>query len=175
MEPIWNKFLTTAQTMNWSMSDPSRGVTFQLPQFHMLESRMWRNFSPKRNDYVDAAFTRTVNGLKPAPEVLADLIELTLKGNAENGYCRIHHYELARHVYTKETAVFWDHVLERIESDDRADWEMPSDFSQKAKVIEDVFYATPLSEMAPHPESGSAAMMTALSRLQTLLKQLPAK
>jgi hypothetical protein len=99
--------------------------------------------------------------------------ELTLKGNAENSYCRSHHYELARHVYTKETAVFWDYVLGRIESGDRAEWEMPSDFSQKARVIEDAFYATPLSEMAPNSESGSTAMVSALNQLQTLLKQLP--
>lgn len=103
-----------------------------------------------------------VGGVTP---VLNPHTELTLKGNAENSYCRSHHYELARHVYTAETAAFWDYVLARLESDDRAEWPFPPELGEQAKRIQDTFYATPLSEMAPTASRGPAELAEVLRRL----------
>jgi hypothetical protein len=98
--------------------------------------------------------------------------ELTLKGNAENDYCRSHHYELARYVYRKELDVFWDHVLKRLESGDRVAWPSPPEFREQAKIIEDEFYATPLAQMAPQAKRGPREMADALGRLEALVGQL---
>ncbi|MFO7974149.1 MAG: alpha-N-acetylglucosaminidase TIM-barrel domain-containing protein [Candidatus Hydrogenedentota bacterium] len=98
--------------------------------------------------------------------------ELTLKGNAENEYCRSHHYELARHVYTREMEAFWDHVFARLESEDRSEWPFPPELGEQAKRIEDEFYVTPLVEMAPQSARGPAELAEALRRLQKLVGDL---
>ncbi len=110
-----------------------------------------------------------VGGVTPA---LNPHTELTLKGNAENSYCRSHHYELARHVYTAETAAFWDYVLARLESDGRAEWPFPPELGEQAKRIQDTFYATPLSEMAPTASRGPAELAEVLRRLAALVGAL---
>ena len=109
-----------------------------------------------------------LNGVSPTVNPHA---ELTLKGNAENEYCRSHHYELARHVYTKETDAFWDHVLARVESNDRTEWRFPPQLGELGKQIEDKFYATPLAEMAPESSRGPAELAEILRRLADLLNE----
>jgi len=274
MEPLWTLMLVISQSENWSMRDPSRNVTFSSPQFHMLTNTMWANLSAKRQDQVNAGYERMAACLRPAPEMLgalADLTEtacgnaqwrrdaldmgrttanraltatvlhagrmvhawrqqqadaasirqvaelnrelldalcgllaqsddfsmaaslrqleeakplggvlpalnphteLTLKGNAENEYCRSHHFELAYHVYRKELAAFWDYVLARVDSGERAEWPFPPEFTQQAKRIEDEFYATPLAEMAPQTPRGPVEMAEALRRLESLAAQV---
>ena len=60
--------------------------------------------------------------------------ELTLKSNAENSYCRSHHYELVRHVYRPELDAFWEWVLGRIESGDKTPWKRPAEFSRAGQA-----------------------------------------
>ena len=98
--------------------------------------------------------------------------ELTLKSNAENGYCRSHHYELVRHVYRPELDVFWEWVLGRIEAGDKTPWKRPAEFSARAKQIADKFYETPLAEMAPAPPREPAALAAALTRLGGSVREL---
>jgi hypothetical protein len=105
------------------------------------------------------------------PATLNPHSEQTLKGNAENHYCRGHHYELARYVYLKEAAVFWDYVLKRLESGQRAKWGRPPESAQRAKAIEDEFFATPLAEMAPKDPSSPAALARACRGLEDLVRQ----
>lgn len=98
--------------------------------------------------------------------------ELTLKSNAENGYCRSHHYELVRHVYRPELDAFWEWVLGRIESGDKTPWKRPAEFTARAKQIADKFYETPLTEMAPAPPREPAALAAVLTRLGGIVKVL---
>ncbi|MEA3365142.1 MAG: alpha-N-acetylglucosaminidase TIM-barrel domain-containing protein, partial [Candidatus Hydrogenedentes bacterium] len=273
MQPVWNAMLVVSQSENWSMRDPSWRVTFSAPQFHMLSSRMWRNFSADRQDIVTTGYKRMMASLEPAPQTieglaalveshyenvqwrrdaldmarttanralaatvlragqqvhawrqqqaevsairetaelnrqlldtLCDILaqsddfsmaaslerlgkveplggvsptlnphtELTLKGNAENEYCRSHHYELARHVYTKETNAFWEHLLAQLESDDRAEWPFPPDLGEQSKRIENEFYATPLAEMGPRNGRGPAEMAEILHGLAGIVRK----
>lgn len=97
--------------------------------------------------------------------------ELTLKSNAENSYCRSHHYELVRHVYRPELDAFWEWVLGRIEAGDKTPWKRPAEFATRAKQIADEFYETPLTEMAPAPQEPGALALT-LGRLSGLVKEL---
>ena len=106
------------------------------------------------DDFSMAASLRQLEEAKPLGGVLPALnphTELTLKGNAENEYCRSHHFELAYHVYRKELAAFWDYVLARVDSGERAEWPFPPEFTQQAKRIEDEFYATPLPNAPQTP------------------------
>lgn len=78
--------------------------------------------------------------------------EQTLKSNAENDYCRSHHYELVRHVYRPELEAYWKWVLGRVAAGDKSAWRRPVAFTVESKAIEDRFYATPLAAMAPAQE-----------------------
>jgi hypothetical protein len=98
--------------------------------------------------------------------------ELTLKSNAENDYCRSHHYELVRHVYRPELDVFWEWVLQRIDSGDKTSWRRPADFTRRGRQIVDKFYDTPLAAMAPTLPQKPAAVALALTRLGGLVKEL---
>lgn len=91
--------------------------------------------------------------------------EQTLKSNAENDYCRSHHYELVRHVYRPELDVYWAWVEKRLAANDRSPWRRPKEFTAEAKAIEDTFYATPLATMAPsqQPVGPLADVFTRLS------------
>jgi len=98
--------------------------------------------------------------------------EQTLKSNAENDYCRSHHYELVRHVYLPEHDVFWKWVLARVAAGDKSPWKRPASFTAEAKAIEDQFYARPLAEMAPQRPRSPAALAESLTRLADLISQV---
>lgn len=100
--------------------------------------------------------------------------EQTLKSNAENSYCRSHHYELVRHVYRRELDVYWKWVLSKIEADDKSPWKRPPEFAASARQIADAFYEQPLAELAP-AASDPAALAPALARLGELVNALLAK
>ena len=105
------------------------------------------------------------------PAMVNPHAELTLKANAENNYCRSHHYELVEHVYRPELEVYWDWVLKRIKSGDRSEWKRPQEFTEQKKIIQDRFYDTPLKEMAP-PEVRSADKLTEIiNELEELVGQ----
>ena len=101
--------------------------------------------------------------------------EQTLKGNAENNYCRRHHYELARYVYPKEAGVFWDYVLDRLESGQQQKWGRPLESAQKAKAIEDEFFATSLTDMAPRRARGAEEFAETFQHLEEVVRQYLAR
>jgi hypothetical protein len=96
--------------------------------------------------------------------------EQTLKSNAENDYCRSHHYELVRHVYQPEHEAYWAWVEKRLAAGDKAPWRRPAEFGPQAKAIQDKFYATPLSEMAPG--QARPALPETFTRLANLVREL---
>ncbi len=98
--------------------------------------------------------------------------EQTLKANAENDYCRSHHYELVEYVYRPELEAYWDWVLKRIKSDDRSEWKRPEEFSDKGKIIEDRFYETSLKAMAPTKIKNAKNFVAVLLQLNNQVNEL---
>jgi hypothetical protein len=96
--------------------------------------------------------------------------EQTLKSNAENDYCRSHHYELVRHAYRRELEVYWAWVLGRLASGDKTPWRRQATFGAEKKTIADCFYARPLAEMAPQPRE---PLSNTLARLRQSMLVLP--
>jgi hypothetical protein len=89
---------------------------------------------------------KPIEGMPPMVNPHAEQI---LKANAENNYCRSHHYELVEHVYRPELEVYWNWALKQIQSGNRSEWKRPQEFAEQEKIIEDRFYERPLKEMAP--------------------------
>jgi len=112
---------------------------------------------------------KELNGVKP---LLNPHTELTLKGNAENGYCRSHQYELVKYVYGPELNAYWAYVFKKISSGDRSQWKMPAEFGDQYKVIADKFYNTPLSAMAPALPRNPAKLEEILLRMEKLVNEL---
>jgi hypothetical protein len=106
------------------------------------------------------------------PPMVNPHAEQTLKANAENNYCRSHHYELVEHVYRPELEVYWDWVLKRIKSGDRTEWRRPQEFSEQEKIIEDRFYETSLKTMAPSKTRDAKSFSEVLSRLNSQVNEL---
>lgn len=112
---------------------------------------------------------REINGIQP---LLNPHTEQTLKGNAENGYCRSHQYEQVKYVYLPELEVYWNSVFSRIRSGDRSAWKKPADFSEQEKIIVDKFYETPLAEMAPDTIRNSKNMSDILLEMENHILKL---
>ena len=71
--------------------------------------------------------------------------EMTLKGNAENSYCRSYIYELYRAIYIPEAEVVCQHLATL------PDGEYPDSayLEEQEKSIRDRFYVTPLETYRP--------------------------
>lgn len=119
--------------------------------------------------YCRLARAKELGGVRP---VVNPHAEQTLKGNAENDYCRSHHYELVERVYRRELAAYWDWALKRLESNDRAPWRRPAEFTSQAKTIADSFYEVPLAQMSPAKRPDGALLGKELLRMQSLVKEL---
>ena len=112
---------------------------------------------------------KELNGVQP---MLNPHSEQTLKGNAENGYCRSHQYELLRYVYRPELTTYWNCVLKRIKSGDRTEWKRPAEFGEQEKIIVDRFYETSLAKMAPTMSRDSKNLSDILIRMEKLVNKL---
>jgi hypothetical protein len=98
--------------------------------------------------------------------------EQTLKGNAENSYCRSQQYELVQYVYRPELDAYWKWVFKRIKSGDRTEWKRPPEFGEQKKIIVDRFYETPLAKMAPSISRDVKSMSNILTKLEKLVNEL---
>jgi hypothetical protein len=98
--------------------------------------------------------------------------EQTLKGNAENAYCRSQQYELLQYVYRPELTTYWNWVLKRIKSGERTEWKCPAEFSEQEKIIVDRFYVTPLAKMAPTLSRNSRTLTDILTHEEKLINKL---
>lgn len=153
--------------------DIRRTIIARLIELHMarigLQARTWREGGSSEGllrelDIVRSLGRRFSDTLAESPEfslyqALEDLkrkhptnpnFEYTLKGNAENSYCRSHVYELSRYIYEPAFEVFAKWIKARVASGDRRPWvgtagERDVHFK---KIVED-FYSRPLAEMKP--------------------------
>lgn len=112
---------------------------------------------------------KELNGVQP---MLNPHTEQTLKGNAENGYCRSHQYELLQYVYRPELTVYWNCILKQIKSGNRTEWKRPAEFGEQEKIIVDRFYETPLAKMAPTIKRDSKNMSDILLNMEKLVNKL---
>jgi len=95
--------------------------------------------------------------------------EQTLKGNAENSYCRSYIFELFDHYYLPQLALYRQWVDNRVTSGDTQSRMKPAQPLPMQKTRED-FYAKPLAEMAPPSnDNPRAAYRTALESLADAL------
>jgi len=101
--------------------------------------------------------------------------EQTLKSNSENDYCRSHHYELVRGLYTPELESYWQWVLKKVEAGDRIPWKRPAEFDALSAALRDRWYATPLAQMAPTQARGAAELGALLRSLGGLVRELLAE
>lgn len=92
--------------------------------------------------------------------------EDTLKGNAENGYCRSYVYELFRGCYLPEFKAYRIWITEKITGNDCGIWRRDENLSSALKEIENRFYACPLREIAP--DTGKAAANLARNLLSAM-------
>lgn len=91
--------------------------------------------------------------------------EQTLKGNAENSYCRSYIFELFDHYYLPQWAIYMRWIDDRLAGGDKKSPMKPARPLPMQKITDD-FYARPLAEMAPPKVKDSgAAYRTALERL----------
>ena len=91
--------------------------------------------------------------------------EKTLKGNAENIYCRSFIYELAKEIYEPAFAAFSRWAEGRLARGDRS--RLNGTAAEQDKLfdaVREAFYAKPLAEMAPCPERALAALPGVLRR-----------
>ncbi len=112
---------------------------------------------------------KEINGVKP---MVNPHSEQTLKGNAENGYCRSHQYELLQYVYRPELTFYWKYVFRKIKSGDRSEWKRPEEFGEQEKIIVDRFYDTPLVKMAPVSARDVRTISGTLIHLEELVTRL---
>ena len=99
--------------------------------------------------------------------------EATLKGNAENSYCRSFIYELFDGCYIPEFECYCRWLTSRITSGDRSPWRYPEAlFSSEKKRIGDRFYNTPLADLAPDREHCIAALPGTLAELATIADEV---
>lgn len=125
------------------------------------------------DDYSMEASLRRLAEAKPLGGVAPTInphAEQTLKGNAENNYCRSHHYELAQYVYQPELDAYWARVFKQIDAGDRSEWRRPKEFLAQAKTIADRFYATPLAEMKPTVPRDAKHLAAAIERIAAAIE-----
>ena len=84
--------------------------------------------------------------------------EYTLKGNAENGYCRAYIHELTKSVYQEEFRLLADIHLTALKKKDKNSFDATSEvYKKKVQKIRDKFYKTPLAKLkADHGKASKA-------------------
>ena len=97
--------------------------------------------------------------------------EHTLKGNAENNYCRSFIYELARYCYEPGFEIYVKFAKQRVAADDRSSWTGLTDmFEDSTHPVIDAFYAKPLAEMAPDTENAFKRLPETLRKMAGLVR-----
>ena len=100
--------------------------------------------------------------------------EFTLKGNANNSYCRSFIYELARFCYEREFAALADFTERRIAAGNRGAWiGLNNELEALFSPLRDAFFEIPLREMAPDLEKAVARLPETLLNLADLAAIMP--
>lgn len=150
------------------METVSKGLMQQLGDLLALSDDFSLHATLKRLERAEE-----LGGVKPQVNPHS---EQTLKGNAENNYCRAHQYELVRHVYQPELDEYWQWVGGQLQSASKKPWIRPASFTGSRKAIQDRFYDTPLADMKPaRPRSAESLRHTLEQTRELLATLLPSK
>jgi hypothetical protein len=99
--------------------------------------------------------------------------EKTLKGNAENGYCRAYIYELVGDIYRPEFALAADIIRQQMAQNNREQLLKPEELvKDDLKKIADAFYQKPLRKMAPDIKKALQKLPANLRKMSQLSKKL---
>ena len=91
--------------------------------------------------------------------------EYTLKGNAENGYCRSYIYELVKPVYIPEFRIVAEAILDAMKKDNKGVIDKnDKKYAAKADKIVDKFYDTPLAKFKPDHAKAFKALPATLKK-----------
>ncbi len=120
----------------------------------------------------DFSIYHSLQLLKKAAPVSPEF-EYTLKGNAENYYCRTYSSELFRGVYLPEFRLMRKRILDKIRQNDRSQWKNEATSDEEKEVTES-FYITPLMNLTADREKAKAALPGTLKQLANEVKKLQA-
>ena len=99
--------------------------------------------------------------------------EKTLKGNAENNYCRSYISELFRGIYLPEFKVLESWIMDKVKKDDRTPWTPPYEqLDPEKKKIQDKFYETPLKKYAPDHAKAYKALPQTFKKLAAAAEKI---
>ena len=183
---VWRDTLDLARTC------AARTLHFCLVRM-ILAFESWRNFKGSKQEVIeplelaekmlellaellaahpDYSLYESLLLLQKHPQCNPDF-EKTLKGNAENGYCRAYIYELACEIYRPELHLAADFIRKRMEQDNHEQLLFPEEQIRPAlKQIADAFYRKPLRKMAPDTKKALLKLPDTLRNLAGLSKKI---
>ena len=99
--------------------------------------------------------------------------EYTLKGNAENGYCRSYIYELVKPVYVPEFRILAKAVLTALEKNDKRplNAEEKKTEAMEKKIRDDFYDKTPLAKIKPNHAKAFKAFPGTVTKLACELEK----
>ncbi len=160
----------------WRMGESSGERTRKLSDLSARLLDAWADVLSFSDEFSMHASLKRLEAAQPIAGVtptLNPLSEQTLKSNAENDYCRSHHYELVRHLYVPEHRTYWQWVMRKMDAGDKSAWRRPPEFARLWAEHRDRFYATPLADMAPSSAPRSpVGLARALTNLESLVREL---
>ena len=99
--------------------------------------------------------------------------EVTLKGNAENNYCRTQITELVSDIYIPVIDAFTDYFAKRFDSDNHAPFnDLQQPLKELAQPIVDAFYEKPLADMQFNTETAFEKLPQTISKMATIIAEL---
>lgn len=153
----------------------------------------WRNFSGSGNEVLerldlcgtmldlftellaahpDYSLHQSLLLLQKHPECNPDF-EKTLKGNAENHYCRAYIYELSHEIYRPEYALASNIIQQRLKQRNHEQLLIPQEtIKDELRKIADAFYEKPLAQMAPDIEKSLHKLPETLQQMAKISKKL---
>jgi hypothetical protein len=112
---------------------------------------------------------KPINGITP---VVNSHTELTLKGNAENDYCRSEQFELVEYVYRKELDLYWKRINDLLAKEGKSLKFNSEELIKQHKNIIDTFYNIPLNEMKPNLERNAENLSKSFQSLSDEIEQI---
>ena len=99
--------------------------------------------------------------------------ETTLKGNAENNYCRTQITELVSDIYIPVIDAYTDYFAKRFDSGNHAPFnDLLQPLKDLSKPIVDAFYDTPLEDMQVDTEEAFDQLPQTITKMATIIAEL---
>ncbi|MBR2373020.1 MAG: hypothetical protein IKA87_02185 [Lentisphaeria bacterium] len=99
-------------------------------------------------------------------------LESSLKGNAENSYCRSWQFELMKSLYAREFELISSNIEENLRTGVRKQFSFKEGLAEQIRKIADDFHFSPLKNHAPDIEKGQKELQNTLAGLAALAAQV---